>query len=149
MAEKKQELEKRLQDVTGQLGASKKATKKGNIKYWRYILDWKYLSDQPSLHLQMRPHRAKLKLSSQRIPCRQVQVPAIHRLQVRVIAVRVTRATVKQVRTRFVCLFFFFYLILPPFVCISIYTYISYIHINKYICGVYIYIFVWRSIWKK
>lgn len=39
MAEKKQELEKRLQDVTGQLGASKKATKKGNIKYRRYILD--------------------------------------------------------------------------------------------------------------
>lgn len=29
MAEKKQELEKRLQDVTGQLGASKKTAKKG------------------------------------------------------------------------------------------------------------------------
>jgi len=29
MAEKKQELEKRLQDVTGQLGASKKNAKKG------------------------------------------------------------------------------------------------------------------------
>lgn len=29
MAEKKQELEKRLQDVTGQLGTSKKAAKKG------------------------------------------------------------------------------------------------------------------------
>lgn len=29
MAEKKQELEKRLQDVTGQLGTAKKATKKG------------------------------------------------------------------------------------------------------------------------
>lgn len=29
MAEKKQELEKRLQDVTGQLGTGKKATKKG------------------------------------------------------------------------------------------------------------------------
>lgn len=35
MAEKKQELEKRLQDVTGQLGASKKATKKGNTSTWR------------------------------------------------------------------------------------------------------------------
>lgn len=35
MAEKKQELEKRLQDVTGQLGASKKATKKGNTSNWR------------------------------------------------------------------------------------------------------------------
>lgn len=30
MAEKKQELEKRLQDVTGQLGNAKKAAKKGN-----------------------------------------------------------------------------------------------------------------------
>lgn len=30
MAEKKQELEKRLQDVTGQLGTGKKTTKKGN-----------------------------------------------------------------------------------------------------------------------
>lgn len=29
MAEKKQELEKRLQDVTGQLGTAKKTTKKG------------------------------------------------------------------------------------------------------------------------
>lgn len=29
MAEKKQELEKRLQDVTGQLGTGKKGTKKG------------------------------------------------------------------------------------------------------------------------
>lgn len=29
MAEKKQELEKRLQDVTGQLGTAKKAAKKG------------------------------------------------------------------------------------------------------------------------
>jgi hypothetical protein len=29
MAEKKQELEKRLQDVTGQLGTSKKVPKKG------------------------------------------------------------------------------------------------------------------------
>lgn len=32
MAERKQELEKRLQDVTGQLGNVKKATKKGKIK---------------------------------------------------------------------------------------------------------------------
>lgn len=31
MAEKKQELEKRLQDVTGQLGTAKKATKKGRL----------------------------------------------------------------------------------------------------------------------
>lgn len=31
MAEKKQELEKRLQDVTGQLGTAKKAAKKGNL----------------------------------------------------------------------------------------------------------------------
>lgn len=31
MAEKKQELEKRLQDVTGQLGSAKKQTKKGII----------------------------------------------------------------------------------------------------------------------
>lgn len=31
MAEKKQELEKRLQDVTGQLGSAKKAQKKGNF----------------------------------------------------------------------------------------------------------------------
>lgn len=29
MAEKKQELEKRLQDVTGQLGSAKKSAKKG------------------------------------------------------------------------------------------------------------------------
>lgn len=29
LAEKKQELEKRLQDVSGQLGTAKKATKKG------------------------------------------------------------------------------------------------------------------------
>lgn len=33
MAEKKQELEKRLQDVTGQLGSGKKATKKGNFVF--------------------------------------------------------------------------------------------------------------------
>ncbi len=32
MAEKKQELEKRLQDVTGQLGTGKKTTKKGKKK---------------------------------------------------------------------------------------------------------------------
>lgn len=32
MAEKKQELEKRLQDVTGQLGSAKKAAKKGEFK---------------------------------------------------------------------------------------------------------------------
>lgn len=31
MAEKKQELEKRLQDVTGQLGTGKKTTKKGKL----------------------------------------------------------------------------------------------------------------------
>lgn len=31
MAEKKQELEKRLQDVTGQLGSVKKTTKKGTV----------------------------------------------------------------------------------------------------------------------
>jgi hypothetical protein len=31
MAEKKQELEKRLQDVTGQLGSAKKPPKKGDI----------------------------------------------------------------------------------------------------------------------
>lgn len=31
MAEKKQELEKRLQDVTGQLGTAKKTTKKGKF----------------------------------------------------------------------------------------------------------------------
>lgn len=34
MAEKKQELEKRLQDVTGQLGSAKKAAKKGESKEW-------------------------------------------------------------------------------------------------------------------
>lgn len=34
MAEKKQELEKRLQDVTGQLGSAKKTTKKGKIIYF-------------------------------------------------------------------------------------------------------------------
>lgn len=33
MAEKKQELEKRLQDVTGQLGSAKKAAKKGKFKF--------------------------------------------------------------------------------------------------------------------
>lgn len=33
MAEKKQELEKRLQDVTGQLGTGKKTTKKGTANY--------------------------------------------------------------------------------------------------------------------
>lgn len=32
MAEKKQELEKRLQDVTGQLGTAKKQAKKGNYE---------------------------------------------------------------------------------------------------------------------
>lgn len=32
MAEKKQELEKRLQDVTGQLGTAKKSTKKGEFR---------------------------------------------------------------------------------------------------------------------
>lgn len=52
MAEKKQELEKRLQDVTGQLGTNKKTTKKGEccnltciissiiycfIRYFRFI----------------------------------------------------------------------------------------------------------------
>jgi hypothetical protein len=31
MTERQQELERRLQDVTGQLGSSKKSTKKGNI----------------------------------------------------------------------------------------------------------------------
>lgn len=36
MVEKKQELEKRLQDVTVQLGASKKATKKGKLKITLY-----------------------------------------------------------------------------------------------------------------
>lgn len=71
-----------------------------------------------------------MKLCSQRIPCRLVQVPAIHRLQVRVIAVRVTLATVKQVRTRFVCLFFFFFL--PPNTPICMYIYI-YIYISIYL----------------
>lgn len=33
MAEKKQELEKRLQDVTGQLGHQKKSMKKGRVSY--------------------------------------------------------------------------------------------------------------------
>lgn len=33
MAEKKQELEKRLQDVTGQLGSAKKQNKKGKGVY--------------------------------------------------------------------------------------------------------------------
>lgn len=32
LAEKKQELEKRLQDVSGQLGTAKKATKKGKLE---------------------------------------------------------------------------------------------------------------------
>lgn len=41
MAEKKQELEKRLQDVTGQLGASKKAAKKGNYIEIQLAIKWK------------------------------------------------------------------------------------------------------------
>lgn len=39
MAEKKQELEKRLQDVTGQLGSGKKSAKKGKEWWWGW--DWK------------------------------------------------------------------------------------------------------------
>lgn len=39
MAEKKQELEKRLQDVTGQLGTSKKATKKGEFGCEKNVFD--------------------------------------------------------------------------------------------------------------
>lgn len=38
MAEKKQELEKRLQDVTGQLGSAKKAAKKGNCSSFVSLL---------------------------------------------------------------------------------------------------------------
>lgn len=37
LAEKKQELEKRLQDVSGQLGTTKKPTKKG--KFTEFVLD--------------------------------------------------------------------------------------------------------------
>lgn len=37
MAEKKQELEKRLQDVTGQLGSAKKAAKKGKHTIRNFI----------------------------------------------------------------------------------------------------------------
>lgn len=37
MAEKKQELEKRLQDVTGQLGSTKKTNKKGNYNNFNYL----------------------------------------------------------------------------------------------------------------
>lgn len=40
MAEKKQELEKRLQDVTGQLGSAKKAQKKGNFHLISTSLTW-------------------------------------------------------------------------------------------------------------
>lgn len=36
MAEKKQELEKRLQDVTGQLGTVKKTTKKGSSAVFHF-----------------------------------------------------------------------------------------------------------------
>lgn len=43
MAEKKQELEKRLQDVTGQLGSAKKQAKKGR---WSTIL----FLHSPKLH---------------------------------------------------------------------------------------------------
>lgn len=39
MVEKKQELEKRLQDVTGQLGSAKKAAKKG-----KHLVDFTNLS---------------------------------------------------------------------------------------------------------
>lgn len=37
MAEKKQELEKRLQDVTGQLGTAKKQNKKGKGAYITFL----------------------------------------------------------------------------------------------------------------
>lgn len=46
MAEKKQELEKRLQDVTGQLGNAKKTAKKGknkNIPFFLIIYVFNFL----------------------------------------------------------------------------------------------------------
>lgn len=43
MAEKKQELEKRLQDVTGQLGSAKKAAKKG--KHFIYTVTQEIYGD--------------------------------------------------------------------------------------------------------
>lgn len=43
MVEKKQELEKRLQDVTGQLGSAKKASKKGKHHHDGKLI---FISDQ-------------------------------------------------------------------------------------------------------
>lgn len=44
MAEKKQELEKRLQDVTGQLGSAKKTAKKGKFLLFKIWLLSSFLS---------------------------------------------------------------------------------------------------------
>lgn len=48
MAEKKQELEKRLQDVTGQLGSAKKAAKKGEQSMNIANLDFIYKTNETS-----------------------------------------------------------------------------------------------------
>lgn len=47
MAEKKQELEKRLQDVTGQLGTAKKQAKKG--VYWIKCVTFQFSSQYYNL----------------------------------------------------------------------------------------------------
>lgn len=103
MAEKKQELEKRLQDVTGQLGTNKKTPKKGThqsahlqltrgtnvAKYW-YGSVYCFVK-----HTQMRLPRW---MWCRPVGCRRVPAPAIRRLRATAVPAAPTRATVKQVR---------------------------------------------------
>lgn len=125
MAEKKQELEKRLQDVTGQLGSAKKSVKKG--KWWRfkfYLLSDRIRRTEPFIPnpLLVWPIHKLMRLFSLRsdflplpaaicpqkkdprwtrcrlVRFRRVVVPRIRHRPVPVIRVRAIRAIVKQVR---------------------------------------------------
>jgi hypothetical protein len=92
MNERQQELERRLQDVTGQLGSGKKSAKKGRISRSNSIarsLIWFLLFLQMIPIKQMHKHPTANR--------RQV-VLVIRPLQVHLTAVLVTVPTAKQVR---------------------------------------------------
>lgn len=90
MTERQQELERRLQDVTGQLGSGKKSAKKGKfLKMSISLLAYSILPIQMIQTKQMH----KLLIAN-----RHLAALVIHHHRVRQIAVRVTAPTAKQVR---------------------------------------------------
>lgn len=147
MAEKKQELEKRLQDVTGQLGSAKKAAKKGKQKTTRPHRAQLHLMLASPEHLFLNPNfnveslQLKMQLQANwmqlyRLPVmlyhRRVRAQVIHRHRVPATVVRAIRATVKQVR------------ISKQYTQKHTYTHTSnwkYRKIHIYIIGKYIYVF--------